>query len=373
MRLTCLPLALCLALTSACAREAPTANAASTAVSPAATDSGTLAQAPYRIDIPADWNGELVVLAHGFEPVGVPRDAAWPADPATPMFLSGRYAVAQSGYATQGWAVRDAIADSERLRVHFVQQHGQPTRTWLVGLSMGGGIAIASLEQHAAHYDGALALCGANLPGDMLANEVFTSLAAFDTLFPAREGDAPRGLSDPAAPLLDQGGVMERVGASLPRDPAAATRLATRLEVPVDALPGTLGLHYLVFRDLVARGGGMPVDNRTVRYTGFGNDEAFNAAVPRYTGDAKAMAYAAAAPALTGRPLKPLVLLDNADDQTINPRFRPVYAQRAQGAAVAPLTLPAAPGGHCNFSDEQITDAFRVLTDWVETGKRPAP
>lgn len=365
MRLTCLPLALCLVLSSACARDA------STAVSPPAEDAGTLANALYRIDIPADWNGELVVLAHGFEPVGVPRPSPLPADNATPMFLSGRYAVAQSGYATQGWAVHDAIADSERLRAHFVQRHGQPKRTWLVGLSMGGGIAIASLEQHAAHYDGALALCGANVPGDLLTNELFTSLAAFDALFPAGDGDGSRGLSDPASPLLDQGAVMERVSAALPSDPEAAKRLAARLEASVDALPGTLGLHYLVFRDLVARGGGMPVDNRTVRYTGFGNDQAFNAAVPRYTGDAKAMAYAAAAPALTGRPLKPLVLLDNADDPTIPPRFRPVYAQRAQGAEVPPLTLPAAPGGHCDFSDEQIQEAFRVLTDWVETGKRP--
>lgn len=365
MRLTCLSLALSLLVSPVFAQDA------STAVSPPMEDTGMLAGAPYRIDIPADWNGELVVLAHGFEPVGVPREIPWPADPATSMFTSGGYAVAQSGYTTQGWAVRDAIADSERLRAHFVQRHGQPKKTWMVGMSMGGGIAIASLEQQATHYDGALALCGANVPGDLLANEVFTSLAAFDTLFPAHEGETTPRLSDPASPLLEQGGVMDQVGAALPRDPAAATRLATRLEVPVDALPGTLGLHYLVFRDLVARGGGMPVDNRTARYVGFGNDETFNAAVPRYTGDAKAMAYAAAAPALTGRPLKPLVVLDNADDQTISPRFRTIYAQRAQGAAVAPLTLPAAPGGHCSFSSDQITDAFRVLTRWVDTGKRP--
>jgi hypothetical protein len=141
--------------------------------------------------------------------------------------------------------------------------------------------------------------------------------------------------------------------------------------VSVEALPGTLGLHYLVIRDLMTRAGGMPVDNRTVRYAGFGDDAAFNAAVPRYTGDAKAMAYAASAPPLTGRLHKPLVLLDNADDPTIAPRFRPVYAQRAQGADVPPLVLPAAPGGHCRFSEDQVRDAFRVLTEWVGTGTRP--
>jgi dienelactone hydrolase len=365
MRLTCLSFALCLAVSPAFAQDA------STAVSPPVEDTGTLAGAPYRINIPADWNGELVVLAHGFEPVGVPRETPWPADPATPMFTSGRYAVAQSGYATQGWAVRDGIADSERLRAHFVQRHGHPKKTWMVGMSMGGGIAIASLEQQAAHYDGALSLCGANLPGKVLTEELFTSLVAFDALFPPGDGAAAQRLSDPATPALDQGAVMDRVDAALPRDPAAAQRLAAKLEVSVEALPGTLGLHYLVIRDLMTRAGGMPVDNRATRYTGFGDDAAFNAAVPRYTGDAKAMAYAASAPTLSGRPTKPLVLQYNADDPTINPRFRPVYAQRARGAAVAPLTLPDVPGGHCRFSEDQVRDAFRVLTQWVETGARP--
>ena len=58
----------------------------------------------------------------------------------------------------------------------------------------------------------------------------------------------------------------------------------------------------------------------------------------------------------------------NADDPTISPRFRPVYARKAQGAAVAPLTLPDALGDHCRFSEDQVRDAFRVLTDWARTG-----
>ena len=71
MRLTCLPLALSLLVSPAVARDASTGGA------PAVEDIGTLADAPYRIDTPADWNGELIVLAHGFEPVGVPRASPW--------------------------------------------------------------------------------------------------------------------------------------------------------------------------------------------------------------------------------------------------------------------------------------------------------
>jgi len=37
------------------------------------TLSGELQGAPWRLDVPAQWNGELVMLAHGYEPVGVPR------------------------------------------------------------------------------------------------------------------------------------------------------------------------------------------------------------------------------------------------------------------------------------------------------------
>jgi len=50
--------------------------------------SGTLNGAPYRIDVPANWNGSVVMVAHGYEPVGVPRADQWPQDPATPIFLA---------------------------------------------------------------------------------------------------------------------------------------------------------------------------------------------------------------------------------------------------------------------------------------------
>jgi len=81
MRLTCLSLALYLAVSPALAMDA------SMAVSPAVEDTGALADAPYRIDIPADWNSELVLLAHGFEPVGVPRASPWPAGLAVPCVI----------------------------------------------------------------------------------------------------------------------------------------------------------------------------------------------------------------------------------------------------------------------------------------------
>lgn len=365
--LTCLPIALLLALPPARAVDA------STAVAPPVEDTGTLAAAPYRIDIPADWNGELVMLVHGFEPVGVPRASPWPANEATPVFLSKGYAVAQSGFATQGWAMRDGIDDTERLRAHFVERHGAPRRTWLVGFSMGGGIAVASLEQQPAQYDGVLSLCGANVPGARLAEELFTTLVAFDAFFPGATGVPDGGLSGPAAAELGQMDVMNAVTGALPGNPDAAALLAKHMEVPVDAVPGIVSLHALVFNDMRRRAGGLPVDNTRTVYTGFGENAVFNAAVPRHAGDAAAMAYAATAPALTGQVRKPLVIQYNTGDPTIAPRLQPLYAALAHagGDVIAPLVLPDAGEGHCGFSPEQIGEAFRTLTQWSVTGKRP--
>ena len=365
----------CLLLAVACAAAFHTATAAERA-RPAthspALETGTIDDAPFRIDIPADWNGDLVLLAHGFEPVGVPRSSPMSPNDATPVFLAGGYAVAQSSYASQGWAVRDAIDDTERLRQRFVQRYGAPRRTYLVGFSMGGGVAAASLEMHPDAHDGALSLCGVNVPGARLADELFITLAAFDYFFPHALGAAV-GLTDPAAASSNQGEVMSAIASALAGEPAIAATLARYLEVPVEAVPGVVSLHYLVFQDISKRAGGLPVDNRMTRYRGFGDDAAFNAGVRRHAGNERAMQYVATAPSLTGRPGKPLVIQYNQDDPTVTPRFRMIHAAMTSPASGKDqvLTLPPVGEGHCGFSPEQIGKAFRTLTDWVETGIRP--
>jgi len=353
-------------------------------VSPAASvrdatpgvDTGTLDGAPYRVEIPADWNGELVMLLHGYEPRGVPRGDPWPANEATPLFLARGYAVAESGYASQGWAVADAIADSERLRAHVVERHA-PRRSWLVGFSMGGQIALASLERHGAAYDGALSLCGANVPATQVFDDALRSLVAFDYFF--HDAGLPgAGLSDPEAPPLedlpgDQIALMQTIGTALATDPAAAATLAQALEVPADGLVGALGLHALLLREMTARAGGLPVDNRETVYSGFGDDAAFNAGVRRYPADAQAVTYLAGVADLRGTIGKPLVLRYNHDDPTIPPRYHAVYpALAAEAGHRDRITmLPAVGEGHCAFSPEQIGEAFDALVDGAARAAPP--
>lgn len=78
------------------------------------------------------------MLMHGYQPVGAPVSTPMTPADTTPVFLKKGFAVAQSQYASQGWAVSDAIADNERLRQHFVRTYVQPIHTYIYGFSLGG-------------------------------------------------------------------------------------------------------------------------------------------------------------------------------------------------------------------------------------------
>lgn len=328
------------------------------------TETGESQGAPWRIDIPGDWNGELVMLAHGYEPVGAPRAPVWPANEATPALLGAGYAVAQSGYSRQGWAVAEAVADTERLRQHFIARHPDTQRSWIMGFSMGGAVTIASLEQQPGHYAGGLSLCGANLPGEALASELLTTLVAFDYFFPHAGGLPAAGLASPAAASLPQMQLYQGIATALQTRPEAAQRLSTRLEVTADELAGAISLHALVFHDLATRFGGMPVGNRDAVYAGFGDDAAFNAGVKRHAEDPAAHARVVDQLALTGALRRPLVIQFNQRDPTIAPRMQALYPRLAMqaGAAPSPRVLPEVGEGHCGFSDEQTLAALKALT-----------
>jgi len=320
------------------------------------THAGTLQGAAYRIDIPADWNGDLVMLMHGYQPVGAPQTTPMKAADATPVFLEQGYAVAQSEYASQGWAVGDAIVDNDRLRRHFIRAFSRPAHTWIYGFSLGGLETVASLERYPHVYAGALVMCGVTVSTpELLSRAVVTPLVAFDALIP---GVLPN-LAAPDSPPFIPPAVFAK---ALQAHPEQAVLLEKRLQQTPETLP-SLALYYMVLRELGQRAGGMPVDNRKTLYHGFGDDAAFNRQVHRYAGSPAAMAYAQRNVTLTGRIDAPLVMQWNAFDQTIPSRFHPIYPDQVRAAGNGKLLTVLAPigDGHCNFTDAQIAAAFRTL------------
>lgn len=328
-------------------------------------EAGTAGGAPYRIEVPARWNGGLVVLYHGYEVVGQRRPTPYRGLPGTEQLLQRGYAVIQSGYSRQGWAVAEALAETAALRAAFEQRFGRPTRAFVAGFSMGGHLALATIERDHRSYDGALSMCGVNLPATGLFDRAIGDLAAADALFP--------GTISP----LDAAGASAGVDAAaltraLAGNPRAAQQLAAWTGIGAEDLPGALWLYHIAVREMRDRAGGFPGSNLRLRYRGFGDDAAFNRRVHRYRADPAALPYVRANAGLTGRLHDPVVLLYNAYDDLVSERTRPYYpaAVRTAGAGTLLTVLPPVGRGHCAFTPEQVGAAFDRLVAEVA---RPRP
>lgn len=260
-------------LLAGAAQPAPEARIGAAAAREPVVATGTDSGAPWRIEIPAGWNGGLVVFYHGYEVVGEPRRVPMPRGRGSDVFLSRGYAVAASLYSRQGWAVAEALAETRRLRERFAAAYGRPTRTFAVGNSMGGHLALAAVEREPDAYDGALSLCGVNMAASTLFDVALEAVEAFDLLYPGVLRMGRRGLEDPASPAIAE---QQAIEAAIRADPARAAPIAARLGIRTEHLGGAVWLYHAALREIVARTGGIPRDTRRVRYAGYGDDGDFN-------------------------------------------------------------------------------------------------
>ncbi len=335
--------------------------AASAPPAKGAVETGTLQGAPYRIRVPANWNGELVVNAHGYENVGSPRTDPWPASKGMQPVLARGFAVAESGYAAQGWAIGEAIADTERLRAQFVATRGAPTRTWLVGWSMGGLVALASAERHPTAWNGVVAMCGVGVSSEtVLARGVLAPLAAFDALYPGVLPQAPGGLADASLPAEADGDAIEK---ALAGDAARADAFATRFDLQRDDMAGSLWLYYVVLRDAMQRSGGFPVDSASGADGTDGDEAALGVRIRRYAADPRALADVRQGGALTGKAPVPVVLQPNAVDPIVVARFSSGYRALAAQAGVGERVrlMPGVGTGHCRFAPDAVLTALDAV------------
>ena len=94
---------------------------------------GVLQGAGYRIEVPADWNGELVMWAHGFRGEGSALTVDNP--PMREKMLELGYAWAASTYSTNFYDVKAGVEDTNRLALNFSRLTGlaEPTKFFIEG------------------------------------------------------------------------------------------------------------------------------------------------------------------------------------------------------------------------------------------------
>jgi pimeloyl-ACP methyl ester carboxylesterase len=119
---------------------------------------GELNGVPYRIRVPANWDGTLLVYAHGYGDNAVPPMLAPQAADVNPL-LSRGFALAASRFEGTGYYVKEGMQDTVALTSAFRDMVGHPRRTILWGKSLGGQMALGLIEKHAGLFDGAVALC----------------------------------------------------------------------------------------------------------------------------------------------------------------------------------------------------------------------
>lgn len=328
-----------------------------------------LDRAKIRIDMPAEWNGGLVIYLHGYMSGPASYDSKPPAEHVV-MFLRRGFAVAQTGYSTGGWAIAEAVQDVERLRAYFVQKVGAAKETYLAGHSLGGFLTLVLLERSPQAYDGALALCAPLAPASwFMARRVFDFRVAFDYYFPnlLPSPADPRAAIDPAA------GAAIAAAITASPDRAAALRQVAGLR-GVDEIPRLAIFFTQILADLYTRAGGSAFDNRFTRYQGSPDDAALNAGVKRYAGEPRANAYLQAHYTPTGRIARPVLSLTTTYDPLIPSWITNYYPTVVDAAAETPLFVQAyvERSGHCAITPGEADRAFAQLLDWRRTRATPS-
>ena len=330
---------------------------------------GELNGAAYRIDMPENWNGSLVMYCHGYAGSPLKFSANAP-NALLKAFLDKGYAVAQSGYSAGGWAIEEGIRDTEALRKHFVEKYGKPKETYITGHSMGGFLTMMAMETQAQNYDAGLPLCGPlAAPNWFIERNAFDALVLFSYFFPGVVGDLDKLAGTNERELASK---MQAAVAGNAEAGEALRRWAGLKTVA--ELPRATAFGYNVVAELIKRSGGLPFDNRDTVYEGLGNDNAVNDGVKRYAADAKAVEYLRRFYTPSGKITKPMLAIHTTYDPIVPPRVPNMYTTLVEQAGTQNLFVQnyVKHDGHCTITTDEVMRGFDRLREWKQTGKRPA-
>ena len=365
---------------------------------------GEIKGAPYEVRFPAEWNGTLVVYAHGYRDAfdhpldttdrSVPEnnlaESAPGGDALEDAMLAQGYAVAGSLYASDGWAVRDGITDTRRL-IRFIENRvAAPDTTILWGFSMGSNITMEMAEHNQA-VDGFIAACalgaGASDAWDFGLSLPIAYAAAFgwpeawgtptdlpdyldfeESVFPVIAAQ----VADPAnLPLWE----FVRVVVGLPADSFYTNWLFTDMFFSTEARA-----------ELERRTGGPVGTNIHQEYTVDGDEAAYLASLGvnvdgllTEMNDTKALAGKASRRYLrrnadyTGRLNAPMLTLHTTFDGLVTVENESAYAQTVEAAGYGDSLrqVYVTGDGHCTFSPEQLFTVLYAMETWLATGVAP--
>ena len=252
----------------------------------------------YAIDMPAQWNGDLVVYAHGIvdpdAPVALPttQDGS---DLLRARITSMGYAIAYSSFSDNGYSLKSAIQRTHQLRGAFASTFGQPGRTYLVGHSLGGLAVLALAETYPGQVRRRIADVFAGRRGNGRNSVPRKRPRAVRLLL---SGRGPRRALHRAAghlvcPWLP--GIQRcarRTRRRTFRSGQPTLQFAIAAKLPFRSVPelinsgmSVVGFSVRFTNDVLDRTSGqIPYENSGALFSGSANDAALNAGVERFAG-----------------------------------------------------------------------------------------
>ncbi|WP_423200420.1 Alpha/beta hydrolase [Cupriavidus sp. H19C3] len=363
---------------------------------------GVLEGAGYRIEVPRNWNGMLVMYAHGYAGTGAALTGASPTIRA--HLVAQGYAWAASSFSRNYYDVRAGVEDTNALALAFVdiaRQNGRvlsaPSRTYIVGTSMGGHVAAAAVDaetletaNHKVRYNGAVPMCG--VLGD---TELYDYFGAYQIA-----AQQLAGLPVTSWPAANWAQIAPTVQAALFTSfPTATTPQGDKLKAIVKHLTGgerpmfdegfagsmtatawgTFGRDGTI-NGILNRDG---YDTRHIVYQ-FDSDPAlspveqvFNDAAYRLTPDPEANRLRRDGlrwfPKTNARIGVPVVTLHTLGDMYVPFSMEQIYKRRALAAGTSQWLVQRAIRGvsHCDFTDAEQVDAFQAMVNWEQNGIKP--
>lgn len=365
----------------------------------ARADFGVIDGAGYRIELPEQWNGELVLWAHGFrglndEGTSYSDQLTFDDIPARDVIIGQGYGWATSTYRVNGYVPGVGVDDLLRVKDRVAEVARPPSRTFIAGGSMGGATAQLMAQEFPEEIAAALAFCPAM--GNIW---VVDYLVAWHALAHFLIGEAPQRLD--VAGMIEWSSSLGTVDdAGLQLTPAGEQFAALIKEFTGGERWGfaeglrqqwyvSFALGAVLWPDIVEAGpiaaGSVfavpdsqpPADTRHHVYTAApdaGIDlERLNAEVIRASSSAERRND----PGIglpSGQLTVPMLTMTTTGDL-----FTPIHLTRdyqkllnETGSAAKLVIQPVRRAGHCSFSERESLSAFTAIVAWLGFGLAPA-
>jgi hypothetical protein len=364
--------------------------------------SGVLNGANYRVEVPANWNGKLVMYAHGYAGTGAVVGVQ---NPSIRRYLIQQgYAWAASSYAKNYYDVRAGVEDTNALALEFnaiAAKNGRtltaPTKTFITGVSMGGHITAAAIEDetyatavHKVKYNGAVPMCG--VVGD---TELFNEFAGMQVTAQALAGvpSYPTAKWSEIAPLVTSTLFSTFTATSIVPTATGAKYLSVVQNLtggprPMFDLGVSFGASFQYAYGSLGGDGTISgilnknvLDTNAYTYTITGDaagSTALNASAQKLTAATDANRLRTDGlrwiPKANGEFKIPVVSIHTLGDLFVPFSMEQTYQKRVAAKGNSAYLVQRAIRGvsHCDFTIAEMQDAFATMVAWEGGGAKPA-